>query len=189
MRGDATSRPGRRGGRDVARCRATLGAARARLRPHPPRPPIHHGKRICSVHVKRVPPALTGSSVNRPVPVNRPRCSIPIARSGSHSVTIMRSVVRSGPILREAVERGADAAVLRARERDRHRVGHPLDMGLDRLDDLPHRARCGASIVTADLDGHDSDAHCAPRGSRPRRLRVRRCTRPDRSRLEAGRSP
>ena len=60
-------------------------------------PPIQIGKVSSSVHVKRVRPRRRRRRVKRPRPVTAPRCSMPIARPGVHSVTAMRSVVRSGP--------------------------------------------------------------------------------------------
>ena len=75
---------------------------------------------------------------------------MPMTRPGSHSVTIMRSFVRNGPIRVTAVERRADAAVLLARERDRLGVGHPVDVRLDRLDRRAHTSSGGASIDDAD---------------------------------------
>ena len=62
-------------------------------------PPAHHGNRSRSSQVNRVRPRRARRMVKRPRPVTTPWWAMPITRPGRHSVTSMRSVIRSGPTL------------------------------------------------------------------------------------------
>ena len=100
--------------------------------------PSHHGNRSRSSQQNWVAPSPHGYRRNSPSPVTAPRCAIPIATPGSHTVTTKWSVVCSGPTRVRQSNSGADTRVLRAAERDRLRVLHPLDVALDVLDRGPH---------------------------------------------------
>ena len=101
----------------------------------------------------------------------------------------MRSVGRNGPTLVTQSNVVPTPRVLRARERDRLRVGHPVDVVLDRLDDAPD---VGGRRVDRDADAGSSraarraapSAACCGRDDVDRAARCRARSR--RSRRDAG---
>ena len=153
------ARPGdrARGGRHRAgstSCRSRLRLPRQMRRSTavPPsraakRPPSHHGNCSSSRHVNRVRrPPSSGSSSNRPVPVTSPAMAHahrPLGLPGGDLHPVVEAQRADHRLARVT---GPDPAPLARLEVDRPRVGHPVDVALDRLEHPPHRARRSGEV-------------------------------------------